>query len=257
MRQGALLAAALGALVAACEGRELSVFDVPAMVGGSSAQAGTAGAGEPSGGAGGAGSSAAIDSVAGSATAGSVAIAGGAGGSGGEASQGGGGGVPPSMMAPQPCQSDDDCQGWICDKPGCDAATPGSCVPFPTFCDPSPRPVCGCDGVTYWNDCIRLQSHARVSASEQCRDTACTCEVGSDCKVPNASCGHLLPPDAMCGHAMGACWVLPFECDAAADPKRFRECKPPAGVPPQCVDTCTAISQEHSFAELQRGEACP
>jgi hypothetical protein len=165
------------------------------------------------------------------------------------------GGAPPMMM-PQPCQSDDDCNGWICDKPGCDA-TSGFCKPYPPFCDSAPRPVCGCDGVTYWNDCIRVQSRARLAAPDQCFDTACTCEVGSDCKVPGASCGHLLPPDAMCGHAMGACWVLPPDCDPAADPKRFRECKPQPGEPPECVDTCTAIQQEHSFIELHRGEACP
>lgn len=257
MRQGALLAAALAALVAACEGRELSVFDVPAMVGGSSSQAGAAGAGDPGGGAGGSGSNGASNDVAGSATAGSVAVASGGGGTSSALPQGGGaGGVPPGMMMPQPCQTDDDCQGWICDKPGCDA-TDGFCKPYPPFCDPTPRPVCGCDGVTYWNDCIRLQARARLAASEQCFDTACTCEVGSDCKVPGATCGHLLPPNAMCGHAMGACWLLPSECDPAADPKRWHECKPADGATPQCVDTCTAIKAEHSYAELHRGDPCP
>jgi hypothetical protein len=256
MRRGTLAAAALGAFLAACEGRELSVFDVPAMLAGSSSQAGAAGAGEPSGGAGGSGSRPAGDSLAGSATAGSVAVAGGSGGNGGAPPQAGGGGMPPGMTMPQPCESDDDCQGWICDKPGCDAVS-GFCKPWPLFCDAMPRPVCGCDGVTYWNDCIRVQSHARLAAPDQCFDTACTCEVGSDCKVPGASCGHLLPPNAMCGHAMGSCWMLPAECDAAADPKRWHECKPPDGAEPQCVDTCTAISQEHSYAELHRGDPCP
>jgi hypothetical protein len=253
MKQSALLAAAFGALLVACEGREVPVFDVAVPLGGN-AQAGTAGASGSSAGGGAGGASAAGSSAAGSATAGSVALVGGTGGEAAGAPGGNGAGGQPMMM-PQPCESDDDCQGWICDKPGCDA-TAGFCKPYPPFCDPNPRPVCGCDGITYWNDCIRVQSHARLAATEQCFDTACTCEVASDCNVPYASCGHLLPPNAMCGHAMGACWVLPSECDPAADPKRWHECKPPDGATPMCVDTCTAIKTEHSYAELHRGDAC-
>lgn len=254
MKRSAQGLVAFVALLAACEGREIPVFEVPAVAG-SSSQAGTAGAGEPGGaGAGGSGGGAVSTvTTAGSQAAGTAAVATGGGGPGGGPPMDNGGAPP--MMMPQPCQSDDDCNGWICDKPGCDA-TSGFCKPYPPFCDAPPRPVCGCDGVTYWNDCIRVQSHAQLAATEPCLDTACTCEVGSDCKVPYATCAHLLPPNAMCGHAMGSCWVLPNECDPAADPKRWHECKPPDGATAQCVDTCTAIKTEHSFAELHRGDTC-
>jgi hypothetical protein len=145
--------------------------------------------------------------------------------------------------------------GWLCEKKGCDA-TMGVCIPWPVFCPPYPAPVCGCDGVTYWNDCIRLQSHARLASFDQCRDTARPCEVGADCGVPYASCSHLLPLGEMCGHGEGACWLLPPKCDSNADSKMWRECRPPDGVPLGCLSTCDAIASEHTYAELHRGESC-
>lgn len=252
MTRAVFVLAVTSALVA-CEGREISVFEVPALVGG----------------AGQAGSSSASDSLqagAGGSSSGAAGVAGGGaggaqggGGSSSGAAQtygGAGNGLPPM---PIPCGSTMDCQpGWVCDKRGCDA-TLGECVPRSIFCDSAPRPVCGCDGITYWNDCIRLQSENPIPSAgpDQCRATACTCEVGADCNVPYASCSHLLPPGEMCGHGMGSCWVLPQQCDSGADPKRWRECKPPPpGVAPRCVDTCTAIATEHSYAELHRGETC-
>lgn len=251
MKRNAHRLGAVVALLAACQGREIAVFELPAVAG-SSSQAGTAGVAEPGATGAGGSSGAANVSTAGFSTAGSLTQAGGSGGAAGLPYDTGGA---PPLMRPPPCASDDDCQGWICDKRGCDA-TLGFCTPFPPFCDPDPRPVCGCDGVTYWNDCIRVQAHARFASPEQCFDTARTCEVGSDCNVPGAACGHLLPPNALCSHAMGACWVLPSECDPAADPKRWFDCKSADGATPQCADTCTAIKTEHSHAELRRGDTC-
>jgi hypothetical protein len=255
MRHGSLqsLALSLSLLAFACEGREVSVFDLPSPIN--------------MGGAGGAaGSSMVTSSPPGGSTAQSSGSSSGGSFAGGPSGFGdsGAAGLPNSAGAPggggsgpTTCGDDAECMpGWLCEKQGCQATT-GVCVPWPVFCPPNPSPVCGCDGVTYWNDCIRLQSHARLEAFDQCRATACTCEVGTDCLVPYASCSHLLPPGAMCGHGMGACWVLPPHCDPSADSKMWRECKPPdPGETAACVDTCTAIASEHSYAELHRGDTC-
>ena len=237
----------LGLLLAiACDGREIAVFELPApggvggvaMVGGSSAGLGSSEA------------QAAGSSSGGSVAAGAGTAAGGGGTSDPLSGAGVGGGGATG------CRDDADCMGWSCEMQGCQATT-GVCVPWPAVCEAAPAPVCGCDGVTYWNDCIRQQSHARLSVPEPCRATARACEVGADCAVPDASCSHLQPPGAMCGRGMGACWVLPLACAPSADPRMWRDCKPPdAGPPGPCVDTCTAIASEHSFAEVHRGDPC-
>jgi hypothetical protein len=244
------LAASLAAI--ACEGRQVEVFELPTR----------AGVGDPGGSAGstdvgGAGAAGTSVTPSTSGSGGSVPTAGSLGGGGVSTSFGGmfgGGGVPVTT-----CASETDCMpGWVCDKQGCETPT-GVCVPWPIFCPPDPAPVCGCNGVTYWNDCIRLQSPnpTAFASPDQCRATACTCEVGTDCMVAYASCNHLLPPGEMCGHGMGACWVLPPKCAPDPDSKLWRECKPPdVGEVPQCLDTCNAIATEHTYAELHRGDTC-
>lgn len=233
----------LALAVLACDGRELTVFALLAQGGGDTGgTAGAGGAGTPS---------AAGEPLAPAASSSGSSTGGSAGGSG-SAGIGGVGGLPPAS-----CQSTEDCSpGWLCDKPEC-LVTAGSCVPWPAICSPNPDPVCGCDGVTYWNDCIRLRSEAQRSHPGQCRTTACACETAGDCKVPYASCSHLRAPGDMCGRGMGACWVLPPQCEPSVDSKMWRECKPPdTGPPAPCVDTCRAIASERPYAEPLRGDTC-
>jgi hypothetical protein len=229
----ALLLAA-GLLAMACEGREVLVFEVPADV------------------VGGAGVSVVTGSMSDAGADGDMMPS--DSGSGGSLATGG---APGASAVPSPCTATSDCMpGWQCEMQGCDALT-GECVPWPAFCRPDPAPVCGCDGVTYWNDCIRLQSYARLEGSDPCRASASPCEVGADCGVPYATCSHLLSRGEMCGHGVGACWVLPPQCPPSADPKVWRECNTPAPErPPACVDTCQAIASEQPFAQLHRNEVC-
>jgi hypothetical protein len=255
----------------ACEGRQLTIFDVSV--------AGTAGSETASG-----GTDAGNGDVAG--TSGTMAVAGAdggslsAGGTGGAfgsagtsgASQVGGGGTGGDGLGGgsfagsgqgdgtsgsfgNPCASDADCMGWQCDFPDCEATT-GFCVPPPACFRGDLRPVCGCDGITYWNDCIRVQAHARPAVRDQCFATALPCGVGSDCNTAGsglvASCSHLL----MCGPGVGSCWVLPAKCDPTLDPKSWRECTPPGSPPGPCRDTCSAIETERPHVPLRPGDTC-
>jgi hypothetical protein len=134
----------------------------------------------------------------------------------------------------------------------------GECQKPPSvFCPPEPDPVCGCDGVTYWNDCIRRQTGAQVEAMGEC-SVACACEVGSDCEVPFASCAHLVQGGETChSRGPGACWVLPPKCmPNPKDAPVWQECHPPDAPSPPCVDTCLAIASERPHARKKPGEEC-
>jgi hypothetical protein len=138
------------------------------------------------------------------------------------------------------CTNNADCQPTAyCAKDSCAAMT-GSCRLRPLLCDANSSPHCGCDGVTYWNDCLRMQSGAAAATNGECAVAAtCTNSDATDCPVEGASCARLLPGGPNCPNdTIGACWVLPPDCPTGAAPsERWHTCD----APNNCEDTCAAI----------------
>jgi hypothetical protein len=118
-------------------------------------------------------------------------------------------------------------------------------------------PVCGCDGITYWNDCVRRQSGALAATSGECRADAMPCDTGADCGVANASCARFVPKDLPCDDAApGVCWVAPAVCEPSADPLRWRQCGSGAPDPAPCIDTCEAILSECPIRPEHHDDQC-
>ena len=148
-----------------------------------------------------------------------------------------------------PCTDASECRpGDFCRKDGCGAAL-GHCAPRPQFCLGNYAPVCGCDGVTYWNPC--LLAAAGVEAIEElgtCVTSPRVCDTAAAC--PGAFCARLRSPQDCGGAAPGQCYSLPSACEGGPDLHYFA-----CGGGSQCFDTCGAIRTE--LAMSMAPGACP
>jgi len=57
--------------------------------------------------------------------------------------------------------------GQFCEG-ACSVDAPGICTPIPQVCDHTFNPVCGCDFVTYTNDCERRQAQVGLLQPGPC-----------------------------------------------------------------------------------------
>lgn len=152
------------------------------------------------------------------------------------------------------CISTWDCPtDAYCERPSC--FTPaGVCRPYPAVCPNEEMPVCGCNGVTYFNDCLRRAAGVPALDVGECEVNALTCFGQDDCP-DGGSCARLVgsSPEMTCGPNLpGRCWALPSTCPAPTRSDRWDSCEPIA--PAHCVDTCNAIRSELPH---RRAGACP
>ena len=135
------------------------------------------------------------------------------------------------------CKGNDDCSAnEYCVKQTCGDVT-GDCELRPLLCDDTQAPSCGCSGMTYWNDCLRMQQGDSAGVSGECRINPRKCMSASDCPS-GASCARLVPTPMGClQNPPGACWVLPGKCPPPSSSQRWEPCGPGMA----CEDTCTAI----------------
>jgi Kazal-type serine protease inhibitor domain len=143
------------------------------------------------------------------------------------------------------CMRDRTCaEGEFCETLGC-AVELGLCATRPVLCSDDPGPVCGCDGVTYFNDCVRRREGVAMASDGECGTRGRACDTSAPCASGHVCARLLASSDACAADVVGRCWLLPTECGGSRfGGDRFAPCDAPGA----CVDACTALRSETPHA---------
>lgn len=158
-------------------------------------------------------------------------------GAGGGAGMGGGASTTCHWSANHnPCTT-----GWYCNALDC---VSGSCEPRPPALNtlPTALPVCGCDGVTYWNAEFAAVKGMAVASPGACAAGLACSPGGNEC-ASSDHCSAQVDSFAGCpaGPIPWSCWSVPANCPPDATDHLL--CNGDVS----CYDLCTAAKSGAAF----------
>ncbi len=164
-------------------------------------------------------------------------------GADGAVKDGGGGdaiadaGVVDASDAAAPCNGSTTGQcgpGFYCKATACGL---GTCAPAPAETS-TKTPICGCDGVTYWNETVAQNHGVSTQTTGECNPgKTCgglanlKCPLGANCNFKQSSSGGCAISDPT-----GTCWGLPAQCPQIVIGPQTRQCNQQ-----KCTEACALI----------------
>ncbi len=133
--------------------------------------------------------------------------------------------------------------GSYCDAPGCMVV--GECKVVDADAGgqlDAGGPVCGCDGVTYWNLSAAQDVGAAIGSTGRCAaPDAAACDGAGTCPDANTKCG--IEQQLGCsGPKRGLCWRIPKDCPRSVG-AAVHTCAADGG----CTSLCDAIKSEKPY----------
>lgn len=156
-----------------------------------------------------------------------------------------------------PCGNDSFCQFPIGDCGGGNIA--GTCTPIPLGCPDIWDPVCGCDGVTYGNECDAAAAGVSIAHHGSCEQVCggiqgIPCPPGEFCRFPIGTC-DVSDNQGICRAISGACpavWDPVCGCDGVTYGNRCEADAAQAQVDHEgaCLPNCAATRSLISNSSL-------
>jgi hypothetical protein len=124
----------------------------------------------------------------------------------------------PAAMPAKACSANAQCKGkQYCSKAVGDCKGKGECKAKPDVCPLIFKPVCGCNGKTYSNECFAASAGVNVKAEGACKTPKGadnTCKTNKDCKTAGDFCAK---DTGKCDDA-GVCAAKPQLCPTIVAP---------------------------------------